>query len=154
MAHYRTSVRTPWSPEQAFDFMSDLENFPAWDPGTKRAVCVAGTAGEADAAYDLTVKGVTDTVMRYEVVAFDRPSRVEARSTTGVLESVDVITVAPDRPARKGSSSTGSIVTYEADLRLRGLLRLADPILGLVFGRIGDRAAEGLRVHLAGEFVR
>ena len=43
--------------------------------------------------------------------------------------------------------------SYDADLRLKGVLRLADPLLGLAFGRIGDRAAEGLRAYLDGSCV-
>ena len=40
----------------------------------------------------------------------------------------------------------GTSVTYDADLRLKGPLgRLMDPLLGLAFRRIGDRAAAGLR---------
>ena len=36
-------------------------------------------------------------------------------------------------------------MTYDADLRLKGPLgRLMDPLLGLAFRRIGDRAAVGL----------
>ena len=149
MAHYRTSIRTPWSPQQAFDEMRDLSKFSEWDPGIKRAVLVDGRTGERGSTYDLTVAGIgRDTVMRYEIVAVDAPARVEARSTTSTLESIDVITVTAD------GSGGGAIVTYDAELHLRGLLKLADPLLGLVFGRIGDRAAEGLRTHLDGEFAR
>jgi len=36
------------------------------------------------------------------------------------------------------------MVTYDAELTLNGLLGLADPLLGLSFKRIGDRAAAGL----------
>ena len=42
---------------------------------------------------------------------------------------------------------------YDAELELSGLLGLADPVLGLVFGRIGDRAAAGMAVALDGEIV-
>ena len=55
---------------------------------------------------------------------------------TSTLRSVDEITVS--------ASGEGSCVTYNADLRLRGLLWLANPLLGLSFKKIGDRAREGL----------
>ena len=43
-------------------------------------------------------------------------------------------------------AGAGTSVTYDADLRLKGTLgRLMDPLLGLAFRRIGDRAAAGLR---------
>lgn len=144
MARYRTSVRTPWTPTDAYDFMKDLSRFDEWDPGIKKAVLVAGTPGAPGSSYDLTVGGVgKDTVMRYEIVRADAPRSVEARSQTSLLESIDVITVTTDLDG-------GCVVTYDADLRLRGPLGLADPLLGLVFKRIGDRAAAGLRRRLDG----
>ena len=45
--------------------------------------------------------------------------------------------------------ATGTRVTYDADLRPRGLLRLAGPLLALAFNRVGDRALAGLREVLA-----
>jgi hypothetical protein len=36
----------------------------------------------------------------------------------------------------------------DADLRLKGALRLGDPLLGLAFNRVGDRALAGLRAVL------
>ncbi|MBV8942950.1 MAG: hypothetical protein JO240_14570, partial [Solirubrobacterales bacterium] len=38
---------------------------------------------------------------------------------------------------------------YDAELRLKGLLRLADQLLALAFNRVGDRALAGLREVLA-----
>ena len=51
------------------------------------------------------------------------------------------------------ASGDGSLVTYDADLQLRGVLRIGDPLLALGFGRIGDRAAAGLRDALEGTAV-
>ena len=42
-------------------------------------------------------------------------------------------------------------MTYDAKLTLNGPLALADPILGLTFGRIGERATVGLIRVLDGE---
>ena len=50
-------------------------------------------------------------------------------------------------------SGAGSTVTYDAELTLNGLLGLADPLLGLSFKMIGDRAAQGLVRALDGERV-
>ena len=68
-----------------------------------------------------------------------------ARAESRLLTSLDTITVVGD--------GTGSIVTYDAELTLNGLLGLTDPILGLAFKRIGDRAATGLIEALDGEKV-
>ena len=40
-------------------------------------------------------------------------------------------------------------MTYEAQLTLKGAMRIVDPIFGLAFKRLGDNAAAGLRRELA-----
>ncbi len=139
MPHYRTTVRTPWPQLRAFEYLSDLEHFAEWDPGVKRSMQVSGNGTAVGSAFDVTVGGVgRDLTLRYEIVALDSPERVEVRAETGMLLSVDVMTFQP-------TSDGGCAVTYDADLSLKGGFRLGNPILGVVFGRIGDRAAAGLR---------
>lgn len=146
MANYKTAVRTPMSVEEAFAYMADLRNFAHWDPGVKKSVQVSGDGPGMDAAYDVTVSsGPKDLEMRYETVEFEEPSRALVRAETRLLTSVDEVTVTPD--------GEGSIVTYEAELTLKGPAGLFDPVLGLVFDRIGDRAAAGLRNALDGSEV-
>ncbi|MEL7210784.1 MAG: SRPBCC family protein, partial [Actinomycetota bacterium] len=105
-------------------------------------VQVEGEGGGPDAVFDVTLTGMT---LRYETRAHRPPEEVLLVAEGSFLVSEDTITVA-DR-------SDGCTVTYDADLRLKGLARVADPLLGLAFGRIGDRAADGLRAVLDGSFV-
>lgn len=145
MARYVTTVRTGWSAEQAFEFMADLRNFATWDPGVRRVVQVEGAAGGPDAVFDVTVAGVgRDLTLRYRTVQHDAPESLLVVASTGLLTSEDRVTVVPEPDG-------GASVTYDADLRLGGPLRLADPALRLVFGRIGDRAAAGLRAALGAD---
>ena len=146
MARYVTRVKTPLAANAAFDYVADLTNFAEWDPGVGRSVQVEGDGAGLGAAYDVTVGAVPrDLTLRYEVVEHDPPRTclVVARST--VFTSTDRITVVPD--------GDGSIVTYDAELALNGPLGLFDPVLRLAFGRIGDRAAAGLRQALDGQAV-
>lgn len=144
MPRYTTSVRTPWAPARAFEYMADLENFDEWDPGTKRATRVVGDAPGLGTAYDLVVPiAGRDTTLRYETIEFEAPRRLTARADTGMLQSLDVITVEP-------AADGGSIVTYDATLTLKGIAKLGTPLLALAFGRIGDAAAKGLRTALEG----
>lgn len=144
MPQYTTSVRTPWDPARAFEYMANLENFDEWDPGTKRAKRVVGDAPGLGTAYDLVVRAAgRDMTLRYETTEFDAPRRLTAKADTGTLQSLDIITV---EPAPDG----GSIVTYDATLSLKGIAKLGTPLLALAFGRIGDAAAEGLRTALEG----
>lgn len=142
MAHYVTSVATPLSVAEAFAYMADVTHFAEWDPGVKRAVRVAGGAG-VGAAYDVTVKAGGTTVMRYEVKEYEPPGRILLVARTTFLTSVDEVRVV--------AAGQGSVVTYDARLTLNGAGRLLDPLLGLAFRRIGDRAAAGLQRALKGK---
>ena len=140
MARYQAVIETPLSPAAAFAFMRDVTNFATWDPGVVRAVKVAGEGFGLGAAYDLTVKAGTTTVMRYEVAHYDEPRHLRLVSTTRRVTSVDDIYVE--------ATAQGARVTYAADLRLNGWLNAFDAVLALAFRRIGDRAAAGLRIAL------
>ena len=139
MARYVTTVRTSWAPEVAFGCMADLRNFAEWDPGVRRVEQVDGDGPGEDSTFDVTVAGIgRDLVLRYRTVEFTPATEVLVVARTSWLTSEDRITVVPEEDG-------GSSVTYDADLRLSGVLRPADLGLRLVFGRIGDRAAGGLR---------
>ncbi len=146
MAHYQTSAPTTWSPEAAFDFMGDLRNFARWDPGVRGVRMVAGIAPGLGTAFDVAVRVPFGAMtLRYEVMTWERPGRLVVRAQTSTLISLDEILVE--------ATPEGATVTYDADLALR-VLGVANPLLGLAFSRIGDRAAAGLRRVLSGEIPR
>ncbi len=142
MARYLVRLRSPKSPAEAFAYMANLANFAEWDPGVSRVNQSEGEGPGLNAVYDVTLKGLP-TPLRYRTTQFESPNSIVARAETLLLTSLDTITVEAD--------GTGSIVTYDAKLTLNGPLGLADPILRLTFGRIGDRAAAGLIRVLDGE---
>jgi hypothetical protein len=124
--------------------MSDLENFDEWDPGTQSAVRVVGSAPGLGTAYDLVVRTAgREMTLRYETTEFEVPRRLTAQADTGTLRSLDIITV-------EATPDGGSIVTYDANISLKGLAKLGTPLLALAFQRIGDQAAAGLRQALEG----
>ena len=146
MARYVTTMRTAKSPEEVFAYMADLRNFAEWDPGVKAVKQVKGSGGGPDAVFDVTVAGVglsPDLTLRYVTEEHDAPRNLLVVARSAVFTSTDRITVTPD--------GTGSVVIYDADLRLNGVLRLGDLGLRLMFGWIGDRAAAGLRRALDAE---
>ncbi len=142
MARYVATIRSPWSPERAFDYMADLRNFEEWDPGVRSSTLVAGDEPGLSATYDVKVSG---TELRYETREFDPPARtvVEARSKR--LRSYDVIDIT--------ERDDGCEVVYDATLELNGVLKVADLLLGLFFRRIGDKAAAGMERALEGQKV-
>ena len=123
--------------------MADLRNFPKWDPGVRRVAQVEGEGGRLGAVFDVTVRARQDQTLRYRTAVFDPPREVIVVAKTTVLTSEDRITLAAD--------DTGTIVTYNADLRFNGPLRIGDPLLQIVFRRLGNRAFAGLRRVLEGE---
>jgi carbon monoxide dehydrogenase subunit G len=146
MARYLLHIRTTMPPAEAFAYMADMTNFAEWDPGVDRAVQVEGDEPAPGAAFDLAVKAVGRSItLRYEIVSYDAPDTFVAFAENSLLSSRDTITVRPD--------GSGSVVTYDAVLKLKGVFGLADPLLGLSFNQIGDRAAAGLATALAGERV-
>ncbi len=146
MAQYVVHVRTPKPPAEAFTYMADLRNFARWDPGVTEVQQVEGEGGGPDTSFDVSVKGpVGDLTLRYDTTFHEAPEKVVALAKSSMLTSLDTITVVAD--------GDGSVVTYDAQLDLNGPLRLADPLLRLAFGRIGDRAAAGLIEALEGERV-
>ena len=138
MARYVTTVRSAKTPQEAFAYMADLGNFVEWDPGVKAVRQVEGSGGGPDAVFDVTVVAPgPDLTLRYVTEEHDAPHNLLVVARSIVFTSIDRITVEPD--------GTGSLVTYDADLRLNGVLRVGDLGLRLVFGQIGNRAAAGLR---------
>lgn len=148
MARYVTQARTERAAAEVFAYLADLRNFAEWDPGVRRVEQVEGDGAGASAVFDVTVAGtglLPDQTLRYRTVAYEPPREILVLAESTVLTSEDRITVAPE--------GDGAVVTYDADLRLNGPLRLGDPFLRLVFGRIGDRAAAGLRKAIDGTVV-
>ena len=142
MAKYKVSVESSKSVEEAFAYMADLRNFANWDPGVLTVTQVAGDGGGPESSFDVAVKSVGGgTVLRYETVEYDEPGNLLVEARNSKFTSIDRITV-----VAKGE---GSMVTYSAELLLNGCLSPLNPLLGLVFNRIGDRAAAGLRRVLA-----
>jgi Polyketide cyclase / dehydrase and lipid transport len=147
MARYIVTVRTPRSPEAAFGYMADLRNLAEWDPGVRRVAQIAGDGGGATASFDVVVaSGRGELTLRYITTQYEEPRLVVIAARSRMLTSIDRVTINAD-------AVSGCLVTYDAELKLNGLLRLADLALRPVFKRIGDRAARGLVVALAGVVV-
>ena len=137
MARYRASIETRWTPEEAFAYLSDFSTSAEWDPGVMEAHRVGPDGNE----FHLVVKPLgRTTTLTYRRTECQRPQAVTFVGENSAVVSRDRITFE--------AIPAGTRVTYDADLRLKGPLRLADPVLALAFNRIGDRAREGLRAVL------
>ena len=142
MARYSTTVESDLSVDDAFAYMADLRNFAEWDPGVSEAELIRADGPGPDAVYRVTANGIE---LEYETREFQPPTQVFVVAESTFFESADRVTVEPH--------AGGSRVTYEAELRLPGPLRLFDPVLSIVFNRIGDKAAAGLEKAIGAERV-
>ena len=137
MPQFITSVKTSLSPEEAFDYMTDLRNLPAWDPGVSSSEKVdEGDIGQGS-SFDVMASGAKLT---YVLIEFDRPTRAIAEANNPRLRSYDIISIEP--------TMDGSIVTWDATLELNGVFKVFSPVLALMFDRIGAKAEAGLQATL------
>lgn len=148
MARYVTDIDSPRSREELFAYLADFSNAAEWDPGVSAAERLGGdgavAAGEEFRVMVRAVRG--ETPLTYRVTAIDPPASVTFRAENALLVSLDTITFA--------EHGDGTRVRYDADLRLKGPLRLADPLLRIAFSRIGDRARDGLCRALDGTVTK
>ncbi|MEO8267560.1 MAG: SRPBCC family protein, partial [Ilumatobacteraceae bacterium] len=133
--------------QAAFDYMADLGNLAEWDPGVKRVTQIDGSGGGASASFDVAVAaGRGELTLRYHTRQYEEPHLVVIAARSRMLTSIDRVSI-------NAGAGSGCLVTYDAELKLNGPLRLADFALKPMFKRIGDRAARGLVVALAGDVV-
>ena len=115
-----------------------------WDPG----VIEAERVGEAPVREGTEFRLVADflgrkTPLTYRIIEHAPPNAVTFRGESSTVVSLVRITFEP--------SAGGTLITYDADLALKEALKLADPLLGLAFNRVGDRALAGLRKTLGAQ---
>ena len=137
MARHVITTQTSLTPDEAFNYMSDMRNFIDWDPGVSSAVMVGDGEIEKGASFDLRASGAE---LRYVLVEFDRPNRVVAEANTSRLRSYDIIEIE--------AVDGGSKVSYDATIELKGIFKVFSPALALLFDRIVAKAEAGLREAL------
>jgi len=148
MARYVTTIDSPRAPEECFAQLSDFSTAEQWDPGVVSARRTDHGELKVGSRFDLVAGFLGREVpLTYEITELEPPQRVVLRGENATVVSLDTITVEP-------GPGGGSRVTYDADLVLKGPLRVFDLGLRLVFGRIGDKAAAGLREYLGAAALR
>jgi carbon monoxide dehydrogenase subunit G len=142
MARYRAAFDTPREREDVFAYLSDFSTTEEWDPGVVEAERLNDAAIGEGTEFRLVAEFLgRKTALTYRIVEYDPPHAVTFRGENATVISRDRITF------KVADGST--LVTYDADLALKGPLRIGDPLLRLAFNRVGDRALAGLRNKLA-----
>jgi carbon monoxide dehydrogenase subunit G len=144
MTRYAATVRTDWEPEQAFRYLADFATVADWDPGVESAERLSDDPLAEGARVRVQASFLGRPVpLVYETTEIDSPRKVVLRAESGTVVSLDTMSFDP-------APGGGTAVTYDAELTLKGPLRLFDPLMALAFRRVGDRAKEGLERRLAG----
>ena len=147
MAHYRATLDIQQPREDVFAYLSDFSTTREWDPSVVEAERLNGQAVGDGTEFRLVAGFLgRKNELTYRIVEYDPPHAVTFRGENATVVSRDRITFEP--------TAAGTRVTYDADLALKGLLRIADPLLALAFNRVGDRALAGLSRTLAPSLPR
>lgn len=129
--------------EDVFAYLADFSNAPEWDPGTASSTPRDGGPPHVGEVYDLVVTwGSRSLDMQYEIVELEAPRLIKLVGEGSTTKAIDTMTLT--EPADGGTA-----VHYEADIRLKGLLRFVEPLLGKKFDALGDEAEAGMARELA-----
>ena len=139
---YHREIEVPGDPASVFSYLADLETTAEWDPGIVEARRLSPGPTAIGSRFEV-IALFRGKRQRYEyvVTGFEEGRRVAVHIDGDKAQSDDVITVTGE-----GGSSR---VAYDADLRLKGVRRVAEPFLRSALKRLGDDALDGLEATLA-----
>jgi carbon monoxide dehydrogenase subunit G len=128
-------------PEVVFDFVADERNEPRYNP-KMTAVSLVSTPPIGDGSrFTATMKSRARTfTMMIEFTDFERPTRLGSVSTVGPMRTVGALTFEP-----KGS---GTLLSWSWNIRLRGVTKLAAPIVSWMGRRQEYAIWTGLKTML------
>ncbi|MDJ0952137.1 MAG: SRPBCC family protein [Acidimicrobiia bacterium] len=136
------TATTSLSQEEAFGYVAEFENIDQWDPGVSKSVKSIPGDTAVGTAYDLDLSYRGRSLkMTYTVTEWEPNHRVVLEGVGGPVKAIDTITFV--------SGDDGTIVTYQADLSLRGIAKLIQPLMGSRLNAVGEAAGQGLRTWLA-----
>lgn len=135
------TVETTAAPGPVFAYLSDFTNTTEWDPGTITTERVEGDGGVGTVYHNVSEFNGNKSELRYEVVDLVTDRKIALKGEGKSVHADDTMELAP--------SGTGTRVTYTADIRFKGLLKVAEPFLGKAFKKLGDEAEDGLNTALA-----
>jgi carbon monoxide dehydrogenase subunit G len=122
------SVTTP--PDRVIDYLKDFGNAEEWDPGTQS--CTREGAGPIEVGttwHNVSkIVGVT-AELTYTLNKLSNRTLVFV-GTNESSTSVDTITV--------DASGAGSVITYQADLEMKGAAKLLSPAMKIVFEKLAN----------------
>ena len=127
--------------EESFAYVADFTTVAEWDPGIHASRKVSGDGG-VDTTYEVQAEFRGKTMpFTYTVTAFEQDRRI-------VLDGVGDKATSLDTIAFEAAGDGGTRITYSADFKLKGPLRVAEPFLGGTFKTLARKALAGLAAKL------
>lgn len=144
MANVKISrtVETTAAPAAVFAYLSDFSNTTEWDPGTIETTRVSGDGGVGTVYKNISEFNGNRSELTYETVELVPEKRIALKGEGKAVHADDTMELTP-------TAGGGTRVDYTADIRFKGVLKLAEPFLGKAFKKLGDEAEEGLTTALA-----
>lgn len=137
----RETIETDLPVEAAFDYVANFEQLAEWDPGATASTKLDDGPAGVGTRYDVRLQyGTSQQQMTYTITQWAPPNIVVLEGDGKRTHAVDRITF------RRAGDRT--VVEYEADITLKGVMRFASPFLGRVFDRIGKGAVDGMKRRL------
>jgi len=141
MARILEILPVPVPAAAAFAYVADFTNTQDWDPMIVAAVRRDDGPLRVGSTFEVALQFGTRTIpMAYTITEFRPDERVVLETSGWWYRGRDDVHV---RPAAQGSE-----VSWDAMFRLRGPLRLLDPLLAVGFRRTARLAVAGLRAAL------
>jgi dehydrogenase/reductase SDR family protein 12 len=155
MATYETVLTIPQKVEATFAFVSDFRNAARWDPRTyavekatdgpigvgTRFMLTGGMLREDWVERLRIPKSMAGMALPYDIVEFDSPNEFVLEGESRLVRYRDHLEFSAD-----GSNTR---LRYFAELELKGLLAVGEPLLKMMFKRIGDDATRDLPATVA-----
>jgi hypothetical protein len=155
VAQYETILTIPRSLDQTFAFVSDFRNAAAWDPRTysvdkttdgpigvgTRFILTGGLLPEHWVKRLRIPARVAGMPLPYDVTEFDPPNSFVLTGESRIMRWRDHLEFSADGDATR--------LGYFAELELKGPLAIGEPLLRIMFRRIGDDATRDLPDRVA-----
>ncbi len=139
--HFSQTIEVPVTPDVAFAYVSDFANAHLWDPGVAESRRVDDGPLGVGSQFELIAvfRGRRQTFL-YTVTVFDPQRRIVLSGEGAKATSVDTVAFSV--------SEAGTSIAYQADIRLKGARRVAEPFMRGMFTKMGEDALAGLSAAL------
>jgi carbon monoxide dehydrogenase subunit G len=129
-------------PAVVIDYLKDFSHAEEWDPGTES--CTRQDSGPVQVGstwHNVSKIAGVSTELTYRLEELT-DERIVLKGHNDSATSTDTITVVPS------PDGPGSRITYEAVIELKGARKIADPVMKVVFEKIGSDTEDDMTTVL------